>query len=600
MWDLSRCRWGDGSRLINILYFLIKLDDVLIGNKMNAKVSFLIAAYNEEAYIEECVRSCLSQQGGEIEVCVVDDGSHDQTFSILQRLAADPRVLIKRLSTNSGKVAAFNAAYEMATGEYLALLGADDVNHPERVSASIRAVERFGADLVYGDYYVCDSGLRPQGVKKVASAVSLEELIFNNRLSGGTFLFGRPLAGKIFPIPERLRFEDWWIGFVALLGSKVVKIEEPLIYYRHHGGNDSLAKAGESLKARDFARHFDYYDAFAEHLIRNGGFEKSLARRIEESRLFKSLYIERNFIGRFRLARGFLAKFGAPRTMVGIAALLINAPFGSYIFDLALRLKERKNTKFEGESSDGRVSVLGVPFDNVSMGELVTIVDEAVKKGERTALALSNPEFVVAAQRNLALKRYLNDFVNINVADGVGVLWAARLFGQPLKERVTGTDFVPALYQLAGKRGYKVYFLGGRPGVAVKAKERLTSLFGVDVVGGCRDGYFGNLEDNDVVRDVNESGAQILMVCLGNPKQEDWIERNWRELKVAVVFGNGGALDFWAGEVSRAPVWLQNIGFEWLYRLGQDFSWTRVKRQSRLFEYVYLVLKARLVGLRRY
>lgn len=557
---------------------------------MAGRVSFLIAAFNEEKYIEECVNSCLNQEGSNVEVCVVDDGSLDHTLEVLDRFADDSRVRVKALCRNSGKVAAFNAAYELATGEYIALLGGDDVNTPDRIRRSLECMRTLNADLVYGDYFVCDAALHPKSVKVVKVVPSAEKLIFNNKLSGGTFFFRRNVADAVFPIPAKLRFEDWWIGFVALSKFNVKKVDAPLIYYRHHGANDSLAKRGESLKSRDFARHDEYYNAFLDYVRECGNGVGGLERALEEARFFKLAYLGQNVQARIATALKFFGKFRFPQTKIGWLGMLLIVPFGSSVFDFALRMSARRQTQEIDCASGGRVSILGVQFDNLTMRGLVDAVDAALMDGGRRVLALSNPEFLVAANNNPFLRRYLNEIVDINVADGVGVLWAANLYGMPLRERVTGTDFVPELYKLAVARGYRIFFLGGKPGVAERARNTLRTRYGVDVVAGCRDGYFGEAQESSIVREINDSGADALMVCLGNPKQEEWIARHLDELAPRVVFGNGGALDFWAGEVKRAPRWVQSMGMEWLYRLGQDLTWTRLRRQSRLFTFVYLVI----------
>lgn len=558
---------------------------------MNEKVSFLIAAFNEEEYIEECVRSCLEQMGADIEVCIVDDGSRDRTLEILDGFSKDVRVRVRALERNLGKVAAFNAAYEMSTGDYIALLGGDDANTPGRVRLSLDCLVKNCVDMVYGDYYVCDVDLQPKSIKKVAEVFSVEDIVFNNRLSGGTFFFKRALADAAFPIPERLKFEDWWIGFVALSQFSVKRLDQPLIYYRHHGFNDSLGKVGESLKGRDFSRHDAYYDVFVEYLAGRGVCFDKLIRKVEEARFFKIAYLGSSIQDRLAIAWRFFAKFRLPRTSIGWAGLILIVPFGNSAFDFLLRSSQRRRDRKSAGRCAGRVTVLGVEFDNFTMPDLIKEVECTLDSGDRCVLALSNPEFLVTAHESLFLKSYLNDKVDINVADGVGVLLAAKLGGSPLRERVTGTDFVPALYKLAVARGYKIFFLGGRPGVANRAREILAERFGGDCVAGCRDGYFQEDDEQAVVQQVNESGAEVLMVCLGNPKQEQWIARNLSALGPRVVFGNGGALDFWAGEVKRAPEWVQGLGMEWLYRLGQDFTLARLKRQSRLIKFVYLVIR---------
>jgi len=253
-------------------------------------------------------------------------------------------------------------------------------------------------------------------------------------------------------------------------------------------------------------------------------------------------------------------------------------------------------TQDDGERServDPRVDVLGTGFDPLTMRALISRVDADVARGDRFVLAFSNPEFVMAARRTPFLREYLRT-ARYNLADGVGALWAACRFGTPLPERVTGTDFTQVLAGLCARRGYTVFLLGGRPGVAAQARRNLEASHpGLRVVG-THHGYFD--DDDAVVARINRLRPTFLMVCLGNPRQEQWIARNVARLDVQVAFGNGGALDFCSGQVSRAPQWMIDHSVEWLHRLWQDLSLARIRRQSRLVAFVALVLAR---GMRR-
>jgi len=234
------------------------------------------------------------------------------------------------------------------------------------------------------------------------------------------------------------------------------------------------------------------------------------------------------------------------------------------------------------------VNILGVKFDNLTMDQIVSKTIKATKKKSQTILAFSNPEFVIDAQKNKFLRTYLNN-VDYNLADGVGVILASKLLGKPLKERITGTDFTPAIV----KTGIKIFLLGGKDGVAEQAKEKLEEKFENANIVGTQHGY--SKDRNRVLKKINKSGAKILMVCLGCPKQEDWIMRSKEDLNTKVIFGNGGALDFWSGDVKRAPKWMIKLGLEWLYRLTQDFNTTRIKRQLKLFKFGWLVIKKKML-----
>ncbi len=238
-------------------------------------VSFLIAAYNEELYIADSITSCLSQTYPNIEVCVTNDGSTDNTAEILKNsFSHDPRVRIASFATNRGKVQAFNAAYQMATGTYFALLGADDLAYPDRIENAYRHLVRHGLDMVVGGLLYCDDCLQPIAKKppvRRREDYVLETFFALNPTWGGTMFFNRRVAEVAFPIPATLLFEDWWIGFNAALNRmRIDYLPVNFIIYRMHGAND-CANADPSNRAmamaKDFRRHFSYYEAFKQRIV---------------------------------------------------------------------------------------------------------------------------------------------------------------------------------------------------------------------------------------------------------------------------------------------------------------------------------------------
>lgn len=236
--------------------------------------------------------------------------------------------------------------------------------------------------------------------------------------------------------------------------------------------------------------------------------------------------------------------------------------------------------------------VMGVRFDATTMDRVIERVDDAISSDRQIVMALSNPEFLVECKRNQFLHDYLNS-CDLNLADGYGVIWAAKVSKQPkIPERITGTDFLPALAALCAEKGYSIFFYGAKPGVGKKAADLLQKRFpGLRVVG-TQHGYIDDQEA--LIGEINSSGADVCMVCLGNPRQEEWIHANRSRLCSKVVFGNGGALDFHSGGVKRAPnLWIR-LHLEWLYRLIQDPSRARFRRQARLVGFVVDVFKARL------
>lgn len=174
-----------------------------------------------------------------------------------------------------------------------------------------------------------------------------------------------------------------------------------------------------------------------------------------------------------------------------------------------------------------------------------------------------------------------------NMADGMGVVWASILLGDRIKERVTGTDFVKELVKFSAENGFRLFFYGGKPGVAEEAKANLEKEFPGAQIVGISDGY--RRDYDGLIAEINACEPHFVMVCLGNPFQEEWISKYFNKLKTNVVFGNGGALDFHSGKVKRAPVFIQNMGFEWLFRLFQDLSASRIRRQFRLFYFIIMI-----------
>lgn len=235
-----------------------------------------------------------------------------------------------------------------------------------------------------------------------------------------------------------------------------------------------------------------------------------------------------------------------------------------------------------------KVDILGVPFLPITMNDLIDLINADLKEGRKIKLAFSNPEFIVGSFRNKFLQKYLSD-VDYNVADGIGVVIASKLIGdQILPERITGTDFVDAMSKLCIEHNYSIFLYGGKPGVVLKAREALCSKYQNIRIVGALHGFYN--DDEHVLNEINKVKPDFLMVCLGNPKQETWIERNYSRLNAKIIFGNGGAMDFTAGEVKRAPRVLIKFHMEWLYRLMQDFSLARIRRQMRLFVFLYSVL----------
>ena len=191
--------------------------------------------------------------------------------------------------------------------------------------------------------------------------------------------------------------------------------------------------------------------------------------------------------------------------------------------------------------------------------------------------ATANPEIVMLAKDNNRFMETIKK-ADLVIPDGIGVVIATKVQnGEVLEERVPGYDLVQNIMKISVKEGYKYYFFGSKPGVADEAAKKMRETYSQIEIVGTRDGYFSKEDEKDIIEDINRSGANILLVALGAPKQECWIEEHRDELiNIKVAIGVGGSLDGMAGIVKRAPVMFQKLGLEWFYRLLKQP--TRFKR----------------------
>ncbi len=232
------------------------------------------------------------------------------------------------------------------------------------------------------------------------------------------------------------------------------------------------------------------------------------------------------------------------------------------------------------------VDILGAPVARLSLTETAKLITGFVQEGRPRQVITLNPEYLVRAQSSPELLETVRR-ADLVTADGVGIVWAAKKAGAPVPERVTGIDLLQRLAREAGAQGWRVFLLGSRPGVAAKAGRNLTRQYpGLHLVG-TEDGYFGPADEPAIIDKIRASGADLLFVGLGAPRQELWTVQNLENLGVPVVIGVGGSFDVVSGEVQRVPSWLQRLNLEWLGRLASDPK--RWRRQLVLPEFVFLV-----------
>jgi N-acetylglucosaminyldiphosphoundecaprenol N-acetyl-beta-D-mannosaminyltransferase len=236
-----------------------------------------------------------------------------------------------------------------------------------------------------------------------------------------------------------------------------------------------------------------------------------------------------------------------------------------------------------------RIRILDVPVDMVSRAEAESVFAELMRAKGCSLIVTPNSEIVWNATKDAGLKAIIES-AELIIPDGIGLVYASRIIGKPLAERVTGIDFLGAALGLLAETGDPVYLLGAAPGVAEKAAERMRGRYPGLAVAGTRDGYYKPEEESAIVDEINNSGAAFLCAALGSPKQERFIHRYAGELHVRAAIGVGGSLDVWAGVQKRAPAFFRNHGLEWLYRLAKQPA--RVKRAAALPLFMLRVLLA--------
>ena len=236
-----------------------------------------------------------------------------------------------------------------------------------------------------------------------------------------------------------------------------------------------------------------------------------------------------------------------------------------------------------------RINIMGVGFDSLTLPEAVERAEELMAERRAAYVVTPNPEIVMTCWENPDAMDAVQN-ADLVLPDGVGVVYGARILGTPLKGKLPGIDFATEVMRRMAKCGGRVYLLGAKPGVAETAGERMKAQFPGLEICGTHDGYFQ--DDAPVIKDINALQPDLLLVCLGAPKQELWMHRNAAALEVGLMAGLGGSLDVFAGTVKRAPVFFQKLGLEWFYRLIKE-PW-RFKRMMKLPKFLFACIGKKL------
>lgn len=216
---------------------------------------------------------------------------------------------------------------------------------------------------------------------------------------------------------------------------------------------------------------------------------------------------------------------------------------------------------------------MNTEIDNLTMGETLQAVDQLIQENKSAYVVTPNVDHIVQLETSKELQDVYNN-ASLILTDGKPLLWIAKWYGTPIKEKLSGSDLFPLLCDMAAKKGYKMFFLGAAEGVAAKAAKNLAKRYkGLQVVGTYSPpfGFENNEDEMDKIKKmIKKVEPHILVVGLGCPKQEKFMYHYCKELGVPISFGLGASLDFEAGNVKRAPKWMANHGLEWLFRITQD------------------------------
>ncbi len=237
-----------------------------------------------------------------------------------------------------------------------------------------------------------------------------------------------------------------------------------------------------------------------------------------------------------------------------------------------------------------RVNICGIPVDAITMNQTVEAIDEAILTNTHLQHCALNAAKLVHALKDEPLRKSIIES-DIITADGKSIVWASKLLRQPVPERVTGIDLMQNLVELASKRNYKIFLFGAEEYVVKKVLKKYSDLYGPQIIAGYRNGYYTKEEEPGIARSIADSGAHMLFVAITSPKKETFLNSYDDLARIPFTMGVGGSFDVIAGIVKRAPVWMQNMGLEWLFRVIQEPSrmWKRYLTTNTAF--VFLILK---------
>ncbi|MEP7341443.1 MAG: WecB/TagA/CpsF family glycosyltransferase [Acidobacteriota bacterium] len=217
----------------------------------------------------------------------------------------------------------------------------------------------------------------------------------------------------------------------------------------------------------------------------------------------------------------------------------------------------------------GVVRILNIRIHNLTMSETVEAILARLQGNHPSQVCFVNADCANLSRKDAEYLNVLNHAA-LTLADGIGLKLAGKLLARDIKQNVNGTDLFPRLCAALSGTGQGVFLLGAKPGVAERVRDWIQQTHPGFIVSGCHDGYFSPAEEPEVIRQIAESGASLLLVAFGAPRQDKWISLHLGQTGVKVAIGVGGLFDFYSGNVTRAPQWMREIGLEWVYRFLQE------------------------------
>ncbi len=218
-------------------------------------------------------------------------------------------------------------------------------------------------------------------------------------------------------------------------------------------------------------------------------------------------------------------------------------------------------------------ALLNTFINNVDMSETINAIEKMITLDKKSYIVAINVDVIIKIENDSYLKKIV-DKADMVLVDGKPLMWISKLYGKPLKAKISGSDLVPLLCEIAAQKGYRIFIIGGKDGIAEQAKKRLENKFPTIQIVGTYAPPFGFEKDTDELHKINciisEVQPDLLIACFGCPKQEKWIYENFKKYNATVSICAGATVDFLAGNIKRAPHWMSEHGLEWFYRFIQE------------------------------